>query len=75
MKVLISTREKYDRKNERRNAARGVQSKRADRTRKIVDLRRLGLSVRQISVLVGCHYATVSRELRQPPSKAIDSLT
>ena len=66
MKTLISTTEKYRRKNERRNAARGYQSKRVDRTRKIVELRRLGMSTRQISVLAVCDQSTVVRTLRQP---------
>ena len=60
MKTLISTTEKYRRKNERRNEARGYQSKRVDRAKKIVELHRAGLSLRQISVVVGCGLATVS---------------
>ena len=74
MKTLISRREKDRRWNERRNEARGYQSKRVERTKKIVELHRAGLSLRQISVLVGCHYSSVSRVLRQPLATAIDSL-
>ena len=75
MKTLISTREKYERKNEHRNKARGYQSKRVERAKKIVELRRLGLSTRQIAVVVGCDQSTVVRTLRQPLAIAIDSLT
>ena len=75
MKTLISRREKDRRWNERRNEARGYQSKRVERAKKIVELHRAGLSLRQISVLVGCHYSTVSRLLKQPLTIAIDSLT
>ena len=75
MKVLISTREKYRRNNERRIEARGYQSKRVERAEKIVKLRRLGLSLRQISVLAGCTHTTVATELKSPLIKAIESLT
>ena len=75
MKTLISTTEKYRRRNEKDRAARGYQSKRVERAKKIVELRRLGMSLRQISVLVGCTHTTVATELRQPLSIAIDSLT
>ena len=75
MKVLISTTEKYRRRNERRNAARGYQSKRVERAKKIVELRRLGLSLRQISVLAGCGHVTVANELKSPLIKEINSLT
>ena len=75
MKTLISRREKDRRWNERRNEARGYQSKRVDRVKKIVELRRLGLSTRQIAVVVGCDQSTVVRTLRQPLAIAIDSLT
>ena len=75
MKTLISRREKDRRWNERRNEARGYQSKRVDRAKKIVELRRLGLSTRQIAVVVGCDQSTVVRTLRQPLAIAIDSLT
>ena len=75
MKTLISTTEKYRRKNERRNAARGYQSKRVERAKKIVELHRAGLSTRQIAVVVGCDQSTVVRTLRQPLTIAIDSLT
>ena len=75
MKTLISTTEKYRRNNERRREARGHQSKRVERAKKIVELHRAGLSLRQIAVVVGCHYSNVSRVLRQPMSIAIDSLT
>ena len=74
MKTLISTTEKYRRKNERRNEARGYQSKRVERAKKIVELHRAGMSLRQIAVVVGCHYSSVSRVLRQPLSTAINSL-
>ena len=75
MKTLISRREKDRRWNERRNEARGYQSKRVERAKKIVELHRAGLSLRQIAVVVGCGLATVSRELRQPLSIAINSMT
>ena len=75
MKTLISTTEKYRRKNERRIEARGYQSKRVERAKKIVKLRRLGMSLRQISVLAGCHHQTVANELKSPLIKAIESLT
>ena len=66
MKTLISTKEKYRRNNERRNEARGYQARRLQRSQKIVDLHRAGLSLRQIAAVVGCHHQTVSNELRQP---------
>ena len=75
MKTLISTTEKYRRNNDRRREARGYQSKRVDRARKIVELRRLGLSTRQIAVVAGCDQSTVVRTLRQSLEIAIDSLT
>ena len=75
MKTLISTTEKYRRKNERRNAARGYQSKRVERAKKIVELHRAGLSLRQIAVVVGCDHKTVFNELRKPLAIAIDSLS
>ena len=75
MKTLISTTEKYRRNNDRRRDARGYQSKRVERAKKIVELHRAGLSLRQIAVVVGCHYSSVSRVLRQPLAIAIDSLT
>ena len=75
MKTLISTREKRERDFRNRRETRGFETRRVDRTRKIVELRRLGMSLRQISVLAGCHYATVSRELRQPLATSIDALT
>ena len=75
MKTLISTTEKYRRNNDRRREARGYQSKRVERAKKIVELRRLGLSLRQIAVVVGCTHKTVANELRQPLVSAIDSLT
>ena len=75
MKTLISTTEKYRRNNDRRRDARGYQSKRVERVKKIVELHRAGLSLRQIAVVVGCHYSSVSRVLRQPLAIAIDSLT
>ena len=75
MKTLISRREKDRRWNERRNEARGYQSKRVDRAKKIVELHRAGLSLRQIAVVVGCHHQTVANELRQPLAIAIDSLS
>ena len=75
MKTLISKREKRERDFRSRREARGFAARRADRAKKIVELRRAGLSLRQIAVVVGCGLATVSRELRQPLSIAIDSLT
>ena len=74
MKTLISTTEKYRRRNEKDRAARGYQSKRVERAKKIVELHRTGLSLRQIAVVVGCGLGTVSRELRQPLAIAIDSM-
>ena len=75
MKTLISTTEKYRRRNEKDREARGFEARRVDRAKKIVELHRAGLSLRQIAVVVGCHYSSVSRVLRQPLSTAIDSLT
>ena len=75
MKTLISTTEKYRRRNEKDRAARGYQSKRVERAKKIVELHRAGLSLRQISVVVGCGKSTVADELRAPPLSAIDSLS
>ena len=75
MKTLISTTEKYRRNNDRRREARGHQSKRVERAKKIVELHRAGLSLRQIAVVVGCHHQTVANEMRQPLVIAIDSLT
>ena len=75
MKTLISKREKRERDFRSRRAARGYQSKRVDRAKKIVELHRAGLSLRQIAVVVGCHHQTVANELRQPLAIAIDSLT
>ena len=75
MKTLISRREKDRRWNERRNEARGYQSKRVERAKKIVELHRAGLSLRQIAVVVGCHHQTVANELKQPLAIAIDSLS
>ena len=75
MKTLISRREKDRRWNERRIEARGHQSRRVERARKIVELRRLGLSVRQIAGVVGCGRMTVARELESQRATAIDSLT
>ena len=75
MKTLISTTEKYRRRNEKDREARGFEARRVDRAKKIVELHRGGLSLRQIAGVVGCGLATVSRELRQPLAIAIDSLT
>ena len=75
MKTLISTTEKYRRRNEKDREARGFAARRVDRAKKIVELYRAGLSLRQIAGVVGCGLATVSRELRQPLAIAIDSLT
>ena len=75
MKTLISTTEKYWRNNARRREARGCQSKRVERAKKIVKLHRAGLSLRQISVVVGCGKSTVMDELKSPLLIAIDSLT
>ena len=75
MKTLISRREKDRRWNERRNEVRGYQSKRVERAKKIVELHRAGLSLRQIAVVVGCGRMTVARELESPLLIAIDSLT
>ena len=54
---------------------RGFEVRRVDRAKKIVELHRAGLSLRQIAVVVGCHYSSDSRVLRQPMAIAIDSLT
>ena len=75
MKTLISRREKDRRWNERRNEARGYQSKRVDRAKKIVELHWAGLSLRQIAVVVGCGHVTVANELKFPLVNAIDSLS
>ena len=75
MKTLISTTEKYRRNNDRRCEARGYQSKRVERAKKIVELHRAGLSLRQIAVVVGCGKSTVMDELKSPLLTAIDSLT
>ena len=75
MKTLISTTEKYRRRNEKDREARGFAARRVDRAKKIVELYRAGLSLRQIAGVVGCGLATVSRELRQPLAISIDSLT
>ena len=75
MKTLISTTEKYRRNNDRRRVARGYQSKRVDRAKKIVELHRARLSTRQIAVVVGCDQSTVVRTLRQPLAIAIASPT
>ena len=61
--------------NEKDRAARGYQSKRVERAKKIVELHRAGLSLRQISVVVGCGKSTVADELRAPLLIAIDSLS
>ena len=58
MKTLISTTEKYRRNNDRRREARGYQSKRVERAKKIVELHLAGLSLRQIAVVVGCDHAS-----------------
>ena len=75
MKTLISTHEKRERDFRSRREARGFEARRVDRAKKIVELHRAGLSLRQIAVVVGCHYSSVSRVLRQPLATAIDSLT
>ena len=51
------------------------QSKRVERAKKIVELHRAGLSLRQIAVVVGYDHKTVFNELRQPLVTAIDSLS
>ena len=75
MTTLISRGEKNRRRNESDRAARGHQSRRVERARKIVELHRSGMSLRQISVLVGCGKSTVADELRSPLLTALDSLT
>ena len=65
MKTLISTSEKYRRRNERRNEARGYEARRLERAKKITALHLTGLSLRQIAALVGCHHQTVSNELKR----------
>ena len=75
MQQRLSKAEKYRRRNEKDRAARGYQSKRVERAKKIVELHRAGLSLRQIAVVVGCTHKTVANELRQPLALAIDSLT
>ena len=44
----------------------GFEARHGDRAKKIVELRRAGLSLRQIAVVVGCTHKTVANELRQP---------
>ena len=79
MKTLISRSEKdrrwNDRRRDPRREARGFEKRREERTRKIVELRRLGMSTRQIAVLAGCDHSTVVRTLRKSLATAIDSLT
>ena len=79
MKTLISKAEKYRRWNDRRRAprreARGFAARRVERAKKIIELHRAGLSQRAIAAKVGCAQKTVSNELRQPLTIAIDSLT
>ena len=62
MKTLISTTEKYRRRNEKDREVRGFEARRVDRAKKIVELHRAGLSLRQIAGVVGCGLATVSRD-------------
>ena len=64
MKTLISTTEKYRRNADRRRAARGYQSKRVDRAKKILGLQRAGLSLRQIAAVIGCGKSTVMGQLK-----------
>ena len=79
MKTLISKAEKYRRWNDRRRdprrEARGFEARRVERAKKIVELHRAGLSLRQIAVVVGCGKSTVLDELKSPLIKAVDSLT
>ena len=75
MKTLISTTEKYRRKNERRNAARGYQARRVESVRRMVELRRRGWSTRAIGTELGCSPMAVVRSLRSPLGISIDSLT
>ena len=75
MKTLISTTEKYRRKNERRNEARGYQARRVESVRRMVELRRRGWSNRAIARELCCSDMTVARQLCSPLGIAIDSLT
>ena len=75
LKTLISTTEKYQRNNERPCEARGLEQRRGERIKRIVELRRRGWSTRAIAGVVGCDHETVFNELRQSLAIAIDSLT
>ena len=75
MKTLISTTEKYRRRNEKDRAARGYQSKRVERVRRMLELRRRGWSNRAIARELCCSDMTVARQLCSPLGIAIDSLT
>ena len=66
MKTLRSTTEKYRCNADRRRAARGYQSKRVDRAKKISELQRAGLSLRQIAMVIGCGKSTVMGQLKSP---------
>ena len=68
MKTLISTTEKYRRRE-------GIKPSAWSGPRRSLSFGVWDLSLRQISVLAGCHYSTVSRVLGQPLSISIDSLT
>ena len=58
-----------------RTAVRGYQSKHEERAKKIVELHRAALSLRQIAVVVGCCKSTVLYELKSHLIKEIDSIS
>ena len=75
MKTLISTTEKYRRRNEKDRAARGFQARRVETVRRMVELKRRGWSTRAIAAEVGRDQSWVVRSLRSPLGIAIDSMT
>ena len=75
MKTLISTTEKYRRRNEKDRAARGFQVRRVETVRRMVELKRRGWSTRAIAAEVGRDQSWVVRSLRSPLGIAIDSMT
>ena len=74
MKTLISTTEKYRRRNEKDRAARGFQARRVETVRRMVELKRRGWSTRAIAAEVGRDQSWVVRSLRSPLGIAIDSM-
>ena len=54
MKTLISTTEKYRRRNEKDRPRGGINPSVWERPRRSFELHRAGLSLRQIAAVVGC---------------------